>query len=42
MFLGKRVAVPFICEQHVIIVAGLKRQIGGVVVERFEENELRR
>ena len=42
MFLREGSAVPFVGQEHVPIVAGFKRQIGGVVVERFEEDELRR
>src|SRR6185436_12449530 len=40
MFLREGLAVPFVRQKHVIIVTGSKRQIGGIVVERFEEDEL--
>src|SRR5581483_2825423 len=40
VFLRQRSAVPFKGQQHVVIVAGFERQVGGVVVVGFEEDVL--
>ncbi len=41
MLFGKRLAVPCVGQQHVVIVAGLQRQIRRIVVIGFEQDEFR-
>ena len=40
MFFRKWFAVPFVGEEYVVIVTGLEREVRGVIVIGFEEDEL--